>query len=216
MTARSIRWLPLAAWAAFASVSTARAEPRQFTVDVAASRLAVHVDSKGWAGPLGVLHDHEFLPRRWSGALRFDPEQPSNVSGTITIQADDWEDRQPALSASEKAKVERQIASPAVLDAARYPEIVLDVTGFQPEGTAPANEWTGTLTGELTLHGQTHPVEIPVEAALEGGTLTATGSFDVRQSRFGIDPWSRYFGAVRVADRVRIRFNLTADESGTR
>lgn len=205
------RWLlPLAAWGAFAFAATAGAQPRSFTVDTSASRLSVHVDSKGWAGPLGVLHDHEFIPGQWSGSLRFDPEQPSNASGTITIRADDWEDLQPALSASEKAKVERQIASDAVLDAARYPEIVLDVTGFQPEGTAPAGEWAGTLTGELTLHGQTHPVKIPVEAALEGGTLTATGSFDVHQSRFGIDPWSRYFGAVRVADEVQIRFTLTA------
>jgi YceI-like domain len=57
-----------------------------------------------------------------------------------------------------------------------------------------------SVEGELTLLGQTRPVAFDV--AVDGGTLRATAV--VRQTDFGIKPYSALFGALKVADEVEV------------
>ena len=45
---------------------------------------------------------------------------------------------------------------------------------------------------------------------MEGATVTASGAFQVRQTDFGITPFSVAGGAVQVADVVDVRFDITA------
>jgi hypothetical protein len=54
--------------------------------------------------------------------------------------------------------------------------------------------------GELELNGQTHPLSVEVT---EGG-----GSAVITQSRWGIKPYSALFGALKVADDVRVEASL--------
>ena len=66
------------------------------------------------------------------------------------------------------------------------------------------------VTGDFTLHGTTRRISVPVVAQISGGTLHATGAFDINQSDFGITPVSLFLGAVRNQDRVRVAFDLVA------
>jgi polyisoprenoid-binding protein YceI len=55
--------------------------------------------------------------------------------------------------------------------------------------------------GELELAGRTHPLEFGL--ALDGeGHLT--GEATIKQSEWGIKPYSTLFGALKVADEVRV------------
>ena len=57
--------------------------------------------------------------------------------------------------------------------------------------------------GELTLLGETRP--LTVELAVDGdGALTGTAL--IKQSEWGIKPYSALFGALKVADEVRVEF----------
>jgi polyisoprenoid-binding protein YceI len=56
------------------------------------------------------------------------------------------------------------------------------------------------VTGDLTLLGRTAPLELDV--AVNDGTLTAAGV--IRQTDFGMKPYSALFGALKVADEVRV------------
>jgi polyisoprenoid-binding protein YceI len=56
------------------------------------------------------------------------------------------------------------------------------------------------VAGELTLHGRTAPLELDV--AIADGMLTAGGV--VLQTDLGMKPYSALFGALRVADEVRV------------
>jgi polyisoprenoid-binding protein YceI len=56
------------------------------------------------------------------------------------------------------------------------------------------------VTGNLTLLGHTGPLVFDI--AVDDGTLTAAGV--VRQTDFGMKPYSALFGALRVADEVRV------------
>jgi YceI-like domain len=57
-----------------------------------------------------------------------------------------------------------------------------------------------SVEGELTLRGTTRPIAFDVAEA--GGTITASDV--VRQTDFGIKPYSALFGALKVADEVNV------------
>jgi polyisoprenoid-binding protein YceI len=57
-----------------------------------------------------------------------------------------------------------------------------------------------SVTGDLTLLGATRPIAFDV--AVADGTLTAVAV--VKQTDFGIKPYSALFGTLKVADEVRV------------
>lgn len=65
----------------------------------------------------------------------------------------------------------------------------------------------GTLTGELTLHGVTRTVEVPIEGRLEGGVVLLTGSIEIRFADYDIEkPQSMI--VLSVADHGTMEFQL--------
>jgi polyisoprenoid-binding protein YceI len=60
------------------------------------------------------------------------------------------------------------------------------------------------ISGELTLNGVSHPLTFELEAPA-GGRLT--GSAVVKQSDWGIKPYTTLFGALKVADEVAVSFD---------
>jgi hypothetical protein len=59
----------------------------------------------------------------------------------------------------------------------------------------------GRVEGELELAGRRHPVAVEL-AATEDGRIT--GSATVRQSDWGMKPYSALFGTLKVADDVEV------------
>ena len=52
------------------------------------------------------------------------------------------------------------------------------------------------LTGELTLHGVTKVVTLPIQLEVRGDVATAVGKMTVKQTDFGMKPYSALFGAL--------------------
>lgn len=64
-----------------------------------------------------------------------------------------------------------------------------------------------TLSGRLTLAGQTREISLPVTFA-DG---RATGRLELRPSRWGIKPYKALMGALRLQDRVTVTFDLPVE-----
>jgi polyisoprenoid-binding protein YceI len=64
----------------------------------------------------------------------------------------------------------------------------IDLGSLPAEGKAIS----ATATGELTLHGVTRSVQIPVSATLSGGIVTVTGSLDIQFADYGVTPPSSF------------------------
>lgn len=58
-----------------------------------------------------------------------------------------------------------------------------------------------TVQGDLTLRGKTNPITFDI-AVGDGGTVS--GSAVVKQTDFGMKPYSALFGALKVADEVTV------------
>jgi polyisoprenoid-binding protein YceI len=69
---------------------------------------------------------------------------------------------------------------------------------------ADGDHWT--VRGELTLVGRTAPLAFDLTIG-EGGAVT--GSAVVKQSDWGIKPYSALFGALKVADEVVVTVEAT-------
>ena len=68
------------------------------------------------------------------------------------------------------------------------------------------------ISGELTLGGQTHPLDFELEAPAGGGL---TASAVLKQTDWGIKPYTALFGALKVADEVTVSFDGDAEGGGS-
>lgn len=105
-----------------------------------------------------------------------------------------------AFGALESGKI-RSAVQKDVLRTKQHPEIVFAGT-LEPGDAGP--EAGGVVKGGLTMVGRTVDVAVPVRFA-EG---RARGRVELTPSRWGIKPYKALLGALVVADRVVVEFDL--------
>ena len=66
---------------------------------------------------------------------------------------------------------------------------------------------TVEATGDLTIHGVTTSVTLPLEAQLVDGTIVVVGSLDVALSTYGVEAPTAPI-VVSVSDQATIEFQL--------
>ena len=91
-----------------------------------------------------------------------------------------------------------------VLDAGRHPDVVVSASRIDGTWEHPA------AAARVTLRGVTREFEVPLELRRDPQGLVATGAFAIRQTDFGMTPFSVAGGAVQVADEVEVRFEIVA------
>ncbi len=161
-------------------------------VDVEHSTLTIQVFKKGLFS--GFAHDHQIAAPLSSGTV--DPAAPSVE---VHFDARKLKVLDPDASAGDRAKIQETMLSEKVLDASHFEEIV-----FVSRSVKVAGENAYAVKGDLTLHGVTHPLVLPV--SLLNGHYT--GSVKLKQSDFGIAPISLFGGSVKVKDVVEISFDI--------
>ena len=105
----------------------------------------------------------------------------------------------PNLSTDKRSQVQEKMLSPDVLDPDRYPEI-----SFRSTAVEEKNGNNVAVRGDLTLHGQTRPINVSVSRAAHH----YRGSATIKQTDFGIKPISIGGGTIKVKDEVRIDFDI--------
>jgi hypothetical protein len=88
-----------------------------------------------------------------------------------------------------------------VLDAEHFPEVQL-------HAERPADN--GPLRASITLHGVTRQLVLPAAVSEHNGVMTVSGSTTLRQTDFGLVPYSIMAGALAVQDQLELRFTITA------
>ena len=99
-----------------------------------------------------------------------------------------------ALSDRDRRTIDRHIVDDVLLSA-RHPEISFVTTRV----VALDGGWTAT--GTLTMLGRAHPIALDVRR--ERGALLIEGS--LRQSDFGIRPFTAMLGTLKVRSEVRVK-----------
>ena len=95
------------------------------------------------------------------------------------------------------------------LETGSFPEATFVLTQPIELEAAPAEGEviTATAIGDLTIHGQTRSVELPLEARLSGDVVTVTGSTEIVFADYGISQ-PQSFMVLSIADRGTMEFQL--------
>jgi polyisoprenoid-binding protein YceI len=188
-------------------------DARRYTIDADRSLVTLRVYR---AGPLARLgHNHVITSTAERGyawttgepaASGFEVRVP--VAGLVVddpaARASAGPDFPGEVPADAREGTRRNLLRPEVLDADRYPEIVV-------RADALAGTWgQPTVTARVTLKDQERSIEIPLAITRDASSLEASGSFRIRQSDFGITPFSVGGGAIQVADQVEVTFEIRA------
>jgi polyisoprenoid-binding protein YceI len=97
-----------------------------------------------------------------------------------------------------------------VLESAKYQRISFKSASVSDVKPAGGDSYSFTLNGDLTLHGVTKRIAVPVTATITPQQLRATGKYTLRQTDFGIKPYSAAGGTVKVKNEVVIHFDIVA------
>jgi polyisoprenoid-binding protein YceI len=91
----------------------------------------------------------------------------------------------------------------------QFPKATFKLTAPIELGSAPADGQTitATATGELTLHGVTKSVDVPIQAQVAGNVVTVAGSIEIQFADYDISPPSS-FVVLSVEDHGIVEFQL--------
>jgi polyisoprenoid-binding protein YceI len=170
-----------------------------------AGRLLVHTTRTGLGAKAG--HDLTIEVTRWHGRATVDTANPANSSVTIQVDVDSFEVRQGTgglkpLTDADRAEISKTLKQ--VLHTAQHPTITF--RSRRVDGSAGSF----TLGGELTIMGITRPVTVQGRVSYGRVVCGAT----VVQSRWGIRPYSAFFGALRLRDEVKVDFDVALIPDG--
>src|SRR5256885_17044209 len=71
-------------------------------------------------------------------------------------------------------------------------------------------QWAPTVTARVTLRGVTRDLRFAAAVLRQDDTLVVVAGFRIRQSEFGIEPFTTFNGGLRVRDPLDIRVRLVA------
>ncbi len=162
-------------------------------IDAAHSIMTVAVSKQG---VFSLFADNHVIDAPIASGT-YDDAQKAVV---LTVDATQMRVVDPKSSANRRADVQSNMAGPEVLDVNTYRTIVFRSTNISGTDTS---RWT--VNGNLTLHGQTHPISF---AAVRADATHVSGSATVNQSTFGITPIRIAGGAVTVKDAVTVSFRI--------
>jgi polyisoprenoid-binding protein YceI len=186
-----------------AQARSAAPDSTVYTIDPG-SRLVVKTGKAGLFGFAG--HAHVIQAHAVRGELVYRPGRAAS-SLHLTVPTDSLE----VLTPPDTEEVRKVTVSMRadVLHVDRYPEMRFSAESLDARG--------GRMSFPLlvTMAGTTRRVPVTAQVTIGPDSIRATGTFAVKQTDFGIEPYSGGpGGTVKVADKVTLCFDLIGRADG--
>ena len=170
-----------------------------WALDASDGELLLRTGVTGRAARMG--HRLTIAMTRWRATVHWAGAQP--VTAELAVETDSFEVLRgeggvKGLSGPEKALVRSNALRS--LDAGRFPEI-----RFTAE-TIDKTDYGYRLTGMLQIRGKSRAHVIDLHADDLGDSWRMSAESVVRQSDYGVKPYSLLMGSVQVADEVTVSF----------
>jgi polyisoprenoid-binding protein YceI len=177
-----------------------RNDATEWSLDGSDGDLLIHT---GVAGPAAAMgHRLTLTMRRWRATTQWDADEP--VAAELAVEVGSLEVVRgeggvTPLSAPEKILVRSNALRS--LDAKRYPRITFVANDIEKTDDGYR------LTGALTIHDTSQPQVVDLRTDDQGANWWLSSETTVRQTDFGIKPYSQLLGSLKVADGVVVAFS---------
>ncbi len=143
----------------------------------------------------------------YSGTIQYDPAEASSFMSEVNIKASSIDTRQ--------EKRDAHLKSADFFDVEKYPAITFKSKRLTAQGGSYA------ITGDLTMHGVTKEISIPViisgpvNSPMGAKVIGLSGETTINRQDFGIS-WNKTLdsGGFMVSDEVKITVNIEAGNKG--
>lgn len=167
------------------------------TIDQAGGVLEVHTGVAGRSARLG--HRLVLAPGAWRTVVELDGDRP--VALTVTVEAASLEVVSGEGGLTPLSAPERAVATANAhrsLKVKKHPSIEFRATAIEPSDNGFG------VRGELTVCGVARPCEFALLYEEGEPAPTLAAAIPVRQTDFGIKPFSLMMGTLQVADEVTV------------
>jgi polyisoprenoid-binding protein YceI len=170
-----------------------------WTIDAADGELTVHTGVAGPAAKTG--HRLTIAMRRWQATVMWSDGEP--VAAQLEVDVDSLEVLQgegglTPLSGPEKALVRSNALRQ--LGVKRFPQICFETDSLD------RTEYGYRLAGMLQIRGNARRCEVALHTEDLADAWRLSAQAVVRQSEFGVKPYSLLMGSLKVADDVTVAF----------
>ena len=185
-----------------------------YAVDAAASTVRIYAYRAGAAAKFG--HNHVLGVTQLAGYVSLPSAQPADARFELCVPLADLVIDDPAAreetggnfagrrSAADIEGTRANLLGARGLQADRFPLVRL-------RSLAVEGDWPMLVAQvEITLHGVTRTQPVLLEVRRDDAQLIVSGAMTLRQSDFGVTPFSALGGLLQVQDVVALRFRLVA------
>lgn len=169
------------------AAGAAEAEPARFRIQPEASDVGFKATSR--------LMDADGKFSRITGEVMLDPKDPAKAMITLSIES--------ASIDTGISMRDKHLRSADFLDVARFPTMTFESRRVEVEGRR------ATVTGQLTLHGVTREIVVPVDVQFSENALVATGEFKLNRRDYGIN-YSSFLNPIGNTVHVTFTFRARA------
>jgi polyisoprenoid-binding protein YceI len=187
------------------SAAPALAQAPLYRIQPEQSSLIVHTDVSGLFKKFG--RQLEIEVREFKGEIRFDPNSAKSSSLKFEAKTHSLAVKS-RVTDQERENIEVRMHE-KMLETETYPEI-----RYQSEHVriwkVGEGRYDVEVLGRLSLHGQNSFLPLRAELTMKDGKIEASGATSLKQSDFKIKPYSYQGGALKVADEVKLSFQMLA------
>jgi polyisoprenoid-binding protein YceI len=150
-------------------------------------------------------HDLVIEATDWHGTVKLETDRPDSATGALQVTVDGLQVREghggvKPLTDGDRAEIRRTFRE-KILQSQRYPQIAFRVVAVR--GNLP----NLIVQGELRIRDAVRELTVPVRIvdSPDGDRLQARAQ--VRQSDWGIKPYSAFLGALKLRDEVDVEID---------
>ena len=177
-----------------------------YVVDSAQSEVVIHVGRAGLFKFAG--HAHEVLAPRFEGEIQANASDIGASSVQLGFETGALQVSGRGEPPEDVPKVQARMIGPELLDVARFPHVTFHSTRVEARQAAK-DTYDLRITGELSVHGVTRSIILPVRVVVTSAALRASGTLVLRQTDYALTPVS-VAGVVKVKDELAIELRIVA------
>jgi polyisoprenoid-binding protein YceI len=179
---------------------------RAYTIDLSQSRVTATLTQEGFIARRYPTHRVEV--KNFSGKIEVSERDETRIAVEVEAETKSLTNADEGMTEFERREF-HNVLNNSVLESDKFPKIKfvsVSVSDARKSGETRAF----TLNGDLTLRDTTKRVSFPVAVTIAKDQLRATGEASLKQSDFGIKPYSGKLGLIKIGDDVKINFEIVA------